>query len=75
MEGGGRARVRSSGGLRGAPVKLKLGIPKGSLENATIELFRRAGFFLATAFFLADSLFLGAAFFLRALFFVAMRGV
>jgi ATP phosphoribosyltransferase len=25
-------------------VKLKLGIPKGSLENATIELFRRAGF-------------------------------
>jgi ATP phosphoribosyltransferase len=25
-------------------MKLKLGIPKGSLENATIELFRRAGF-------------------------------
>jgi ATP phosphoribosyltransferase len=25
-------------------VKLKLGIPKGSLENATVELFRRAGF-------------------------------
>jgi ATP phosphoribosyltransferase len=25
-------------------VKLKLGIPKGSLENATIDLFRRAGF-------------------------------
>ncbi|MBZ2177087.1 MAG: ATP phosphoribosyltransferase [Acidobacteria bacterium] len=24
--------------------KLKLGIPKGSLENATIDLFRRAGF-------------------------------
>jgi ATP phosphoribosyltransferase len=24
--------------------KLKLGIPKGSLEQATIELFRRAGF-------------------------------
>jgi ATP phosphoribosyltransferase len=24
--------------------KLKLGIPKGSLENATIELFRKAGF-------------------------------
>ena len=23
---------------------LKLGIPKGSLENATIDLFRRAGF-------------------------------
>ena len=25
-------------------MKLKLGIPKGSLENATIDLFRRAGF-------------------------------
>jgi ATP phosphoribosyltransferase len=25
-------------------MKLKLGIPKGSLENATVELFRRAGF-------------------------------
>jgi ATP phosphoribosyltransferase len=25
-------------------VKLKLGIPKGSLENATVDLFRRAGF-------------------------------
>jgi ATP phosphoribosyltransferase len=25
-------------------VKLKLGIPKGSLENATIDLFRKAGF-------------------------------
>jgi hypothetical protein len=24
-------------------VKLKLGIPKGSLESATIDLFRRAG--------------------------------
>jgi ATP phosphoribosyltransferase len=30
-------------------VKLKLGIPKGSLENATIELFRRAGFNLTTS--------------------------
>jgi ATP phosphoribosyltransferase len=29
-------------------VKLKLGIPKGSLENATIDLFRRAGFQIAT---------------------------
>ena len=28
---------------------LKLGIPKGSLENATIELFRRAGFHITTA--------------------------
>src|SRR3989440_8940642 len=27
---------------------LKLGIPKGSLENATIDLFRRAGFNIAT---------------------------
>lgn len=25
-------------------MKLKLGIPKGSLENATVELFRKAGF-------------------------------
>ena len=24
-------------------MKLKLGIPKGSLENATVDLFRRAG--------------------------------
>jgi ATP phosphoribosyltransferase len=30
-------------------VKLKLGIPKGSLENATIELFRRAGFNIVTS--------------------------
>jgi ATP phosphoribosyltransferase len=30
-------------------VKLKLGIPKGSLENATIELFRRAGFTITTS--------------------------
>src|SRR4051812_8509673 len=29
--------------------KLKLGIPKGSLENATIELFRKAGFNIATS--------------------------
>ena len=28
-------------------MKLKLGIPKGSLENATVELFRRAGFQIA----------------------------
>jgi len=27
---------------------LKLGIPKGSLENATVELFRRAGFNITT---------------------------
>ncbi len=29
--------------------KLRLGIPKGSLENATIELFRRAGFVITTS--------------------------
>src|SRR5690348_7690781 len=28
---------------------LKLGIPKGSLENATIDLFRRAGFQITTS--------------------------
>jgi ATP phosphoribosyltransferase len=30
-------------------LKLKLGIPKGSLENATIDLFRRAGFAITTS--------------------------
>ena len=30
-------------------MKLKLGIPKGSLENATIDLFRRAGFEITTS--------------------------
>src|SRR5579864_1606956 len=30
-------------------MKLKLGIPKGSLENATVDLFRRAGFQIATS--------------------------
>ncbi len=29
--------------------ELKLGIPKGSLENATIDLFRRAGFNITTS--------------------------
>lgn len=29
--------------------KLKLGIPKGSLENATVDLFRRAGFVISTS--------------------------
>ena len=28
---------------------LKLGIPKGSLENATVDLFRRAGFNISTS--------------------------
>ncbi len=30
-------------------MKLKLGIPKGSLENATVELFKRAGFNITTS--------------------------
>ena len=30
-------------------MKLKLGIPKGSLEQATVELFRKAGFTITTA--------------------------
>ena len=30
-------------------MKLKLGIPKGSLENATMDLFRRAGFKITTS--------------------------
>ncbi|MEO5721487.1 MAG: ATP phosphoribosyltransferase [Chthoniobacterales bacterium] len=30
-------------------MKLKLGIPKGSLENATIDLFRKAGFTITTS--------------------------
>ena len=30
-------------------MKLRLGIPKGSLENATIDLFRRAGFTIVTS--------------------------
>jgi len=30
-------------------VKLKLGIPKGSLETATVDLFRRAGFNITTS--------------------------
>jgi ATP phosphoribosyltransferase len=30
-------------------VKLRLGLPKGSLENATFELFRKAGFNITTS--------------------------
>lgn len=30
-------------------MKLRLGIPKGSLENATVDLFRRAGFNISTS--------------------------
>ena len=33
----------------GVSRELKLGIPKGSLENATIDLFRRAGFNITTS--------------------------
>src|SRR5450755_4657408 len=41
--------IRSPSGVRRQTVKLKLGIPKGSLENATIDLFRRAGFQITTS--------------------------
>ena len=30
-------------------MKLKLGIPKGSLEVATVDLFRRAGYVITTS--------------------------
>src|SRR5215470_16437613 len=43
------AHLRSREGLREQVMKLRLGIPKGSLENATIDLFRRAGFQIATS--------------------------
>src|SRR5215469_2552388 len=49
MEGDRRAHIRSRECLRGQAVKLKLGIPKGSLENATVDLFRRAGFTISTS--------------------------
>jgi len=42
MEGLRRENLRTEGGIRKVKV-LKLGIPKGSLENATIELFRKSG--------------------------------
>ena len=41
------AQLRSRRGV--LEMKLKLGIPKGSLETATIELFRRAGFTITTS--------------------------
>ena len=44
VEGIRSAGLRSGQGLLTDEPKLKLGIPKGSLENATIDLFRRAGF-------------------------------
>ncbi len=43
------ASLRSQLRLRGQAMKLKLGIPKGSLESATIDLFRRAGFNITTS--------------------------
>src|SRR5579863_3056259 len=49
MEGIGTARLRSERCIWEQIVKLKLGIPKGSLENATIDLFRRAGFNITTS--------------------------
>src|SRR5215469_9188973 len=49
MEGDRRAHIRSRECLRRQVVKLKLGIPKGSLENATVDLFRRAGFTIPTS--------------------------
>src|SRR5258708_6521403 len=49
MGGVRSARVRSRSSVREQAMKLKLGIPKGSLENATIDLFRRAGFTITTS--------------------------
>src|SRR5947209_13763453 len=49
MAGLRAAHVRPRGRLRRQAVKLKLGIPKGSLETATIDLFRRAGFAITTS--------------------------
>src|SRR5439155_6430902 len=43
------ARLRSGRGVRRQAVMLKLGIPKGSLETATIDLFRRAGYIITTS--------------------------
>ncbi|MCW5962411.1 MAG: ATP phosphoribosyltransferase [Bryobacterales bacterium] len=45
MESGGRQGLRRVRGVwRQAVSVLKLGIPKGSLQDATVDLFRRAGF-------------------------------
>ncbi len=43
------ASLRPGDRIRESIVKLNLGIPKGSLENATIDLFRRAGFNITTS--------------------------
>ncbi len=44
-----RARLRPRRCLRSEVLKLRLGLPKGSLETATIELFRKAGFIITTS--------------------------
>src|SRR5580698_5403848 len=49
MAGIGQKNVRFRRRLRSETVTLKIGIPKGSLENATIDLFRRAGFNITTS--------------------------
>src|SRR5258706_6936986 len=43
------ARLRPSRRLRREGMILKLGIPKGSIEVATIDLFRRAGYIITTS--------------------------
>src|SRR5215208_5987716 len=47
MENLGSKGLRSRGSVQ--EMKLRLGIPKGSLEHATIDLFRRAGFNITTS--------------------------
>ena len=47
MDHVGSENVRSEGGVR--KDETALGIPKGSLENATVDLFRRAGFNITTS--------------------------
>src|SRR5207302_2804997 len=49
VEGFRTAHLRSRRRLRRQTLRLKLGIPKGSLEIATIDLFRRAGFSITTS--------------------------
>src|SRR5579862_4068101 len=51
MDGKRKTDLRSQRRLRRQTVmaKLRLGIPKGSLENATLDLFRRAGYNISTS--------------------------
>src|SRR5919197_4828254 len=50
MESDRSACLRSRSRLRGQRMsRLKLGIPKGSLESATVDLFRRAGFVITVS--------------------------